>query len=111
MIKIIFLVALALAIILILGVQPKQHVISYNGENFTPSSLTITLGERVTVKNDSSKYMELAVGEHQSHRNLAGFEEKVLEAGEIYTFTPQEKGKFNFHDHLNPKQLGQLVIF
>lgn len=98
------------AVILILMLQPKRHTVSYDGNNFTPQSLTIKLGDSVSVKNNSQTYMEMAVGEHKSHRTLKGFEEKVVEAGEVYIFTPAEKGIFDFHDHLNPKKLGILII-
>ncbi|MBI2036016.1 hypothetical protein HYT17_00045 [Candidatus Microgenomates bacterium] len=104
-----FLAGMA-AVILVLMLRPKQHVVYYDGQKFTPQFLTIKLGDSVTVKNNSYTYMELAVGEHKSHRTLAGFEEKVVEAQAAYTFTPGEKGVFDFHDHLNPKKLGLLTI-
>ncbi|GEM_PF-5447599 len=104
-----FLAAVA-AVILVLMLLPKRHTVYYDGQKFSPQSLTIKLGDSVSVKNNSQTYMEIAVGEHKSHRNLKGFEEKVVEAGVVYAFIPQEKGIFDFHDHLNPKKLGILTI-
>ena len=88
----------------------SQHTISYNGENFQPKFVVIHLGDSVTVKNDSIKSMEIAVGRHDNHETLEGFEEKIVKPETSYTFSPREKGVFDLHDHKNPKELGALVV-
>ncbi|OGY08086.1 MAG: hypothetical protein A2782_03675 [Candidatus Blackburnbacteria bacterium RIFCSPHIGHO2_01_FULL_43_15b] len=89
---------------------PKRHTIFYDGLMFSPELLVIRFGDSVTVYNNSTKAMEVAAGKHENHKNLQGFEEKIVKPETTYTFTPLEKGAFDFHDHLNPKKLGILAI-
>lgn len=88
----------------------NQHNISYDGENFHPEFVVTQLGDSVTVKNDSAKQMQIAVGRHDNHEDLKGFEETIIKPASSYAFSPQEKGVFDLHDHKNPKNLGYLVI-
>lgn len=88
----------------------EQHSISYNGETFVPEFKVIKLGDSVSFKNNSQTSMEIAVGRHENHRILKGFKEKILEANATYTFIPEETGVFYLHDHLNPKNLGFLIV-
>lgn len=89
---------------------PKKYTISFDGEGFVPENQTINLGDIVTVKNSSKTGLILALGEHENHTPLKGFEEKLTKAGESYSFTPQEKGTFDLHNHLLVKKYGKLII-
>lgn len=104
-----FLIVIAGVILTILFL-PKKYLVNYDGEAFTPQGLVIKFGDSVIVKNSSQTKMEYAMGSHENHRALKGFEEKIIEANATYTFTPQEKGIFDFHDHFNPKKIGVLII-
>ena len=90
---------------------PQKHKIVYDGLVFTPDLLVIDLDDSVIVYNNSAKVMEIAAGKHNDHKNLKGFEEKIIKSGETYSFMPEEKGIFDLHDHLNPKKLGALVVY
>lgn len=88
----------------------KRHTILYDGALFTPEFVVIHLGSSVTIKNSSQTPMEIAVGKHDNHKTLRGFQEKIIKPETKYTFTPQEKGVFDLHNHLHPKKLGTLII-
>lgn len=88
----------------------KRHTIFYDGVLFTPEFVVIHLGDTVTIRNSSQKPMDIAVGRHENHKTLNGFQEKIINSKEEYTFTPQEKGVFDLHDHFNPKKLGYIII-
>ena len=106
----VFLVcAITLSGILLYGFQ-KRHTIFYDGALFTPEFVVIHLGDPVTIKNSSQKPMEIAVGKHENHKTLNGFQEKIINSKEEYTFTPQESGVFDLHDHFNPKKFGYIII-
>ena len=91
---------------------PKRqlYTITFKDDNFTPESLTIKVGDVITLKNDSKDDLELAIGKHENHDSLKGFEEKVIKSSETYTFSPKETGKFTYHNHLKPKKYGNLTI-
>lgn len=104
------LLIIILGTVSIMFLSPRKHFISYNGEIFTPQGITIKLGDIVSVKNNSQAEMEFAVGQHANHKTLKGYEERIIETNATYTFIPQEEGIFDFHDHLNPKKIGVLII-
>lgn len=104
-----FLIVIAGVILTILFL-PKKYLVNYDGQVFTPQGLAIKLGDSVIIKNNSQTKMEFAIGSHENHRALRGFEEKIIEANTTYRFTPEEKGIFDFHDHFNPKKIGVLII-
>lgn len=88
----------------------KEHTISYNGTAFIPEFVVIRLDDSVSIKNTSQVSIEIAVGRHENHKTLKGFEEENVKPEEVYTFTPLEKGVFDLHNHLNPQKLGFLII-
>ena len=90
--------------------EKKRVEILYDGVTFNPKSVSLNLGDSISVKNKSTAAMEIAMGKHPSHQELKGFEEKVVKRGEDYTFTIEEKGQFEFHDHLKPKVLGVITV-
>ncbi|OGY09367.1 MAG: hypothetical protein A2700_01785 [Candidatus Blackburnbacteria bacterium RIFCSPHIGHO2_01_FULL_44_64] len=102
--------ALVLASILFLKTQKTKHAISYDGEAFAPEFIVIHLGDSVKIKNSSQKPAEIAVGRHENHKTLSGFQERIIKPKEEYAFTPLEKGVFDLHNHLNPKNQGYLII-
>lgn len=88
----------------------QKYNISFNGDSFVPDIQTVKVRDEVTVKNDSKINLLLALGEHESHVPLKGFEERLTKPGESYAFTPQEKGNFDLHNHLRVKKYGRLII-
>lgn len=88
----------------------KNHTIAYDGISFTPEFVVIHLGDSITIKNNSQKAMEIAVGLHENHKTLNGFQEKIINSKKEYAFVPQERGVFDLHDHFNPKKLGYIII-
>lgn len=91
--------------------RSEKFSVTYGGNGtFEPDSLTVKVGDLVTFKNNSDKIMEIAMGEHDAHLPLKGFEEKEVKPQGSYIFSPREKGNFIFHDHLKPQKSGKLVI-
>lgn len=91
--------------------KSEKYSISYNADgSFSPESLTVKVGDSITFKNNSKESAQIALGEHELHLSLKGFEEKVIESGQSYVFSPREKGNFVFHNHLRPQKFGTLVI-
>lgn len=106
----IFVSILAIALFLIYQKANRTHTISYDGVIFTPEFIVLHLGDSVNIKNTSQTEIEAAVGKHENHQRLKGFQEKIIKPKEGYTFTPLEKGVFDLHNHLNPKNTGYLII-
>lgn len=54
--------------------------------------------------------MEIALGEHDNHDKVEGFEETLVQQGKSYFFTIWKNGIYEYHDHLNPNAKGSFVV-
>lgn len=103
----------------------KENVIEITSNGFNPNVLEINQGERVTFVNEDSSEHWPASAMHPTHRVYPGSdiakcgtaeENKIFDAckglglGKSYSFTFNEKGRWNYHDHLNPTKFGVIVV-
>lgn len=89
----------------------SNPVVTYDGSSFSPDTLTISVGDTVTFRNDSSTEVWPASDDHPTHTNLSGFDpQRGLESGEDYSFTFEESGEWGYHNHLNPGQNGVIIV-
>ncbi|MEX0920878.1 MAG: cupredoxin domain-containing protein [Candidatus Pacearchaeota archaeon] len=86
-------------------------VIEMNSEGFSPSSLTINQGETVTFVNVGDGKYWPASDDHPTHDLYLGFDSKRgINPEEIWSFTFENVGEWNFHDHLNPQNTGTIIV-
>ena len=85
--------------------------VSYTDSGFAPKTLTVKKGTPVTFRNDSSSKMWVASGVHPTHQLLPGFDEltSVVKSG-TYTYTFVKVGTWQYHNHLNPTDLGVVMV-
>jgi plastocyanin len=103
----------------------KENVVTYTDAGYSPNALTIKKGETVTFKNQSSRAMWPASAVHPTHRVYSGtsldehcpdktgtaFDAcKGFKPGENWSFTFNKTGTWKYHDHLNPKDTGTIVV-
>lgn len=78
---------------------------------FSPASIAIKAGEKVTFKNEGTGQMWVASAPHPTHTNYPGFDEKSgVGNGQSYEFTFTKIGSWKYHNHLNPTQFGTVVV-
>jgi len=90
--------------------QASKVTLTYDGKIFTPENLTIKINDIIILKNISNDDLQLAIGTHNKHEPLKGFEEKIVKSQKSYVFSPKEQGKFVFHNHLKENVGGNLII-
>ena len=90
--------------------QASKFTLTYDGKIFTPDNLTIKINDIIILKNISNDDLQLAIGTHDKHEPLKGFEEKIVQSQKTYVFSPKEEGKFVFHNHLKENVNGNLII-
>ena len=90
--------------------QASKVTLTYDGKIFTPENLTIKINDIIILKNISNDDLQLAIGTHDKHEPLKGFEEKIVKSQKTYVFSPKEEGKFVFHNHLKENVGGNLII-
>jgi plastocyanin len=87
------------------------ETISFTGSTFTPTRLTVKVGDTVTFVNNSGGSMWVASDPHPTHIGLRGFDAgKNFAPGENYSYTFERAGSFGFHDHLNSSADGLITV-
>jgi plastocyanin len=100
--------------------------ISYTRDGFSPKSITIDRGQTVIFTNGSEeRSVWPASAMHPTHTvypgsgiEKCGTDEaseifdacKAIAPGRAYSFTFNEIGTWNYHDHLNPRSTGTIVV-
>lgn len=94
-------------------------IIEITSAGFSPSTLTIKAGDTVTFINKDSAQHWPASAVHPTHAVYpepggcigSKFDScKNLAQNEEWSFTFNEKGTWNYHDHLNPSLFGKIVV-
>ena len=103
----------------------EEAVITYTDSGYSPSPLTIKVGDTVVFKNESAQNMWIASAMHPSHMVYSGTslsEHCPDEAnmsfdacegtlpGESWSFTFTKAGEWKYHDHLHPILFGTIVV-
>jgi plastocyanin len=86
-------------------------VISMTDMGFFPSMISVKPGTKVSFVNDGQALHWPASDAHPKHDNLSDFDAgSGLATGEVYVFQFDQVGEWGFHDHLDPKQTGKVVV-
>ncbi|KKR33738.1 MAG: Plastocyanin [Candidatus Gottesmanbacteria bacterium GW2011_GWC2_39_8] len=91
--------------------KPEGMTVEYSENGFSPQMVLVKAGSTVTFVNKGSDLMWVASSPHPQHTDLAGFDAlKGYKTGESYTYTFTQIGTWKFHNHLNPKDFGSVVV-
>ena len=137
--KKVILILIILSLILVAGCAPyKQegsqveidgitapNTIEITSSGFNPPELTINAGETVTFINKDTEPHWPASAMHPTHKVYPGSDIakcgtseasnifdacKDLGPEETYSFTFNEVGEWNYHDHKNPSLFGKVIV-
>jgi len=95
------------------------YVIEITSEGFSPSPLTVTQGSTVTWINKDANEHWPASAMHPTHAIYpesggcigSKFDAcKGLKEGESWSFTFNEKGTWNYHDHFDVSKFGKIIV-
>lgn len=90
----------------------KETIVIYDATGFSPKTVTIKKGETVVFQNKTGKRVSVASDEHPTHLLYPEFDQyKTAERGkDIFRFTFEKVGTWNYHDHLNATMGGTVVV-
>lgn len=105
------------------GTQTAGVTVHYGASGFTPKSVTIKAGEKVTFINDGTSPMWVAADEHPTHTEYDNTDRAThcsgsytgatpfdqCQAGPTYTFVFTKAGTFEYHNH-SAAQFGGTVV-
>ena len=98
--------------------------VALSSSGFSPNSITIAKGDTVTWTNTGGSSMWVASAVHPSHTSYDGTSKSEhcaagysgvtpfdqCGSGTSYSFTFNETGTWNYHNHLNPSETGIVVV-
>jgi plastocyanin len=97
----------------------KENIVTSTSAGYSPLTLTIKKGDTVTFKNESSKPVWTASAVHPTHKVYpttggclgSTFDACVgIKSGESWSFKFDIAGTWKYHDHLNAKNFGAIVV-
>lgn len=92
-------------------VQNEEVIINYTDSGYSPAEVTVSSGTKVVFKNGSSSLMWTASNPHPVHTDLSSFDAKSgASAGGTYSFTFEEFGTFQYHNHAKPAHGGKVIV-
>jgi plastocyanin len=85
--------------------------VSLTDTGYSPAVVTIHSGDRIIFTNNSQNRMWTASDPHPQHTAYPGFDEKSAGvSGAQYSFTFTTIGHWGYHNHLNPRQKGTVIV-
>ena len=85
--------------------------VAYTDNGFSADSVIIKKGGTVTFVNKSSRDMWVASNPHPIHTDYPAFDEKAsVPNGGSWTFTFDQVGSWEYHNHKNPSDMGTVVV-
>ncbi len=89
----------------------ERKVVTYTDSGFAPEPLMVKKGTTVTFVNESSRGMWVASAVHPTHQLLPGFDElSSAVKGGTYDYTFVKVGTWKYHNHVNPTDIGSVVV-
>lgn len=101
------------------GEQKQEVVITYTDSGYSPASVEIKTGTKVTFKNQSSVKIWPASAMHPTHAvypTTGGCIGSTFDAcrevapGDSWSFVFDIAGSWKYHDHLNPGRFGAINV-
>lgn len=88
-----------------------EAVVRYTESGYAPRSLRVEAGTEVVFLNESSESMWTASNVHPAHQALPGFDAlEGFSEGESYSYTFTRTGVWQYHNHLNPRYGGEIIV-
>lgn len=91
--------------------ETKEETVVYLDSGFSPATLTVPRGTKVTFRNDSRKQMWVASDPHPVHTNLSPFDSREgIAPGGSYSYTFNDSGTWGYHNHLDSGDEGTITV-
>ena len=88
----------------------SANTITYSDNGFSPASLTVAAGTKITIKNISSNALQFNSNPHPQHTDDSELNVGSIEAGSSKTITVTKTGSHGYHNHLNTGDTGTIVV-
>ena len=84
--------------------------ITITDDGYSPKTITVKQGSVVKVVNNSSQKSMFSSDPHPSHTKNDELNQNTIEPGQSQTFKVTRTGTYGFHDHLQSRYEGTLIV-
>ncbi len=88
----------------------SEETITLTVDGFSPQSLTVKAGTKVTWTNQSGTNAEVNSSPHPTHTDYQPLNLGSLTDGGIVSLTFDQPGTYKYHNHLSPSQFGTIIV-
>jgi plastocyanin len=89
----------------------SQNTIEYGSTGFSPTTITVKVGDSVTWTNNSSSTVQVSSDPHPTHTDFPPLNSVgAIAPGSSKSFTFTKSGTFGYHNHLNPSDKGEVIV-
>ncbi|MBI4992021.1 MAG: cupredoxin domain-containing protein [Candidatus Harrisonbacteria bacterium] len=88
----------------------QRITVTYENNAFNPPEVKIKVGDTVIFDNQHSVAIRVSSDPHPIHTSFPELESDTLEPGNTYQLTFTKPGTVNYHNHLNPKAGGKIIV-
>lgn len=92
------------------GKMTEENTVTATKDGFDPKSLTTKTGAEVTWVNQSGATISINSSPHPQHTDYPPLNLGLVKDGESTSLVFDKPGTYKYHDHLNPKNFGTIVV-
>ncbi len=91
-------------------IEALQGTITLTADGFSPATLTVKVGTKVTWSNQSGADATVNSSPHPIHTDYPPLNLGSLPNGGIVSLTFDKPGTYKYHNHLKPSEFGTIVV-
>lgn len=90
--------------------QTNDQTITLTSTGFTPTTLTVKTGTKVTWVNKSGSMGDVDSDPHPIHTSYPAMNFGTFSDGSTVSLVFNTAGTYHYHNHLNPSQTGTIIV-
>ncbi len=90
--------------------ETNGTTVTISSSGFSPSTLTVKVGTKVTWVNKSGTIANISSVPHPVHTSYPPLNLGNFNDGESVSLVFDKTGTYGYHNHLNPSQTGTVVV-
>lgn len=90
--------------------QVQEVIITFNGNEFSPQTLTVKAGTRVVWVNKSERLVNVSSDIHPTHLIYPALNLGNFPNNSSVQLVFDKPGTYKYHNHLSPSQTGTVIV-
>ena len=92
------------------AMMKEEPMVKISSTGYMPNTITIKIGQSVTWENTDSANHTVSSDPHPTHTLYPFLNLSIIKPGSTKSATFEKVGKYTYHDHLNPSNVGTVTV-